>query len=176
MIRNASLDTSFWTSATRIGIAPYLFSFFQVYYCQAVADEIIATDPMITKLIYPQAMLFRVFQEDGRVLKKEPTKPINLYGIGEANAIALALEQEWTLLINDVRPYNYAKSLGITVYSVPDFCLLLYASGKVSYRAFQTNLQKITPVTSPQLIEYITKIGIELAVQKGDINDNENDH
>ena len=67
MLLNASLDTSFWNRAADVGVTAYLFSFFRVYYCQAVRNEIVTTDPTETALIYPQAMLFTVFEEDGRL-------------------------------------------------------------------------------------------------------------
>jgi hypothetical protein len=71
---DASLDTSFWNIAAQIGVAPYLFSFFRVHYCTAVEREIVSTDPGKTPLIYPQAMLFRLLQEDGRFHLVEPEK------------------------------------------------------------------------------------------------------
>ena len=110
---DASLDTSFWNIASQIGVAPYLFEFFQVHYCQAVADEIVTTDPAESALIYPQAMLFKVLSEDGRLHRAEPVSPLALFGSGEAHAIALAHERGRVLLINDFRPLQFARSLGV---------------------------------------------------------------
>ncbi len=92
-ILDASLDTSFWKFASQIGVVPYLFSFFHLHYCDAVEREIVTTDPKQTPLIYPQAMLFIVFKEDGRLHQREPKAPFNLFGTGEAHAMALAQEQ-----------------------------------------------------------------------------------
>jgi len=93
---DASLDTSFWNIAAQIGVVPYLFSFFRVHYCTAVEQEIVTTDPGETSLIYPQAMLLRLLQEDGRLYLMEPDKPLNLFGAGEAHAMAVARERSWT--------------------------------------------------------------------------------
>jgi hypothetical protein len=87
---NASLDTSFWNIAAQVGVVPYLFTFFRIHYCRAVEDEIVTMDPDETPLIYPQAMLFRVMREDGRVHHAELERPLAQFGAGEAGAIALA--------------------------------------------------------------------------------------
>ncbi|MGA9351242.1 MAG: hypothetical protein WBW48_20895 [Anaerolineae bacterium] len=82
---NASLDTSFWNIAAQVGVAPYLFTYFRIHYCRAVEDEIVTTDPDETPLIYPQAMLFKVMQEDGRLHHAEPERPWTLAEAGVYN-------------------------------------------------------------------------------------------
>lgn len=152
MILDASLDTSFWNRAAEVGVAPYLFQFFRVHYCTAVKREIISTDPNETPLIYPQAMLFQVFEEDKRLHQAEPTRPLRRFGAGEAHAIALAQERNWTLLINDYNPLVFAQSVGIDCMCVPDFCVLLYAAGKITLPAVNGYLKRLSPTTSPVLI------------------------
>ncbi len=152
MIQNGSLDTSFWNIASQIGVVPYLFDYFRIYYCQQVAQEIVTTDPNETPLIYPQAMLFKVLTEDGRLLTTEPREPLALFGIGEAHAIALAREQAWWLLINDSRPLEYARTMGLSCVSVPDFCVLLYSQGRVTEAATKGYLKRLQATTSPALI------------------------
>ena len=152
MLLNASLDTSFWNRAADIGVTAYLFSFFRVYYSQAVRNEIITTDPNETALVYPQAMLFTVFEEDGRLQQAEPQNSLSLYGLGEASAIALAREQKWVLLINDQRPLLFAESLGIHCICVPDFCVFLYSQGKITAAAAEGYLERLKPTTGKQLI------------------------
>lgn len=152
MLLDASLDTSFWTCASQIGVAPYLFSFFRIHYSQAIEREIVTTNPSETTLIYPQAMLFTIFQEDGRLHRREPTKPLALFGTGEAHAIALAKENNWLLLINDRRPLAFARSLGISTVSIPSFCVLLYSQGKITLAAVNGYLNRLASTTSPVLI------------------------
>ncbi len=166
---NASLDTSFWNIATQIGIVPYLFSFFHVYYPQVVEREIVTTDPDETPLVYPQAMLFTVLKEDGRLYQANPEKPLSLYGSGEAHAIALARERSWVLLINDARPLAFAESLGIQCVSVPDFCVLLYSQGKITYAAIRGYLRRLSPTTSPVLIQRADEVVNEIAAKRGDV-------
>ena len=165
---DASLDTSFWNIAAQIGVIPYLFSFFKVHYCQAVEQEIITTDPDETPLVYPQAMLFIVLKEDGRLHQAEPEDPVELFGSGEAHAIALAREQSWTLLINDARPLEFAQSLGIECVAVPDFCVLLYSQGKITYPAVRGYLGRLRPTTSPSLIHRAEQIVEEIAVRRNE--------
>lgn len=163
VIQNASLDTSFWVMSSQIGLIPYLFDFFRVHYCQAVADEIITTDPETTTLIYPQAMLFRVMRDDGRLNLVEPEKPLHLYGVGEAHAIALAREQNWVLLINDSRPLQFAQSIGVFCVSVPEFCVLLYTQGKITEAAALGYLKRLRSTTSPRLLNKAEQVVNEFA-------------
>ena len=166
---DASIDTSFWNMAAQIGVIPYLFTFFHVHYCQAVEDEIVTTNPDETPLIYPQAMLFKVMQEDGRLHLAEPERPLTQFGAGEANAIALAQEREWVLLINDYRPLQLAQTLGLHCISVPDFCVLLYAECKITYRAVKGYLRRLATTTSPSLIQLAERVVDEIARERDDL-------
>ena len=169
MLFDASLDTSFWNVAAQVGVAPYLFSFFRVYYCSAVEREIVTTDPGETSLIYPQAMLFRLLQEDGRLHQAEPEKPLNLFGMGEACALAVARERAWTLLINDARPLQFARASGINCVAVPDFCVLLYAQRKITHAAVAGYLKRLAPTTSPVLIQQAWWLADVIADERGEL-------
>ncbi|MFC1975249.1 hypothetical protein ACFLXQ_02495 [Chloroflexota bacterium] len=169
MLLDASLDTSFWNIASQVGVVPYLFAFFRVHCCQAVEREVVTTDPDETPLVYPQAMLFTVLKEDGRLHQREPEKPLKLFGTGEAHAIALAREQSWVLLINDARPLAFAQSLGILCVSVPDFCVLLYSQGKITYAAVQGYLQRLASTTSPALIVQVEQVVVQIAKKRGEL-------
>lgn len=166
---DASLDSSFWGIAAQVGVVPYLFSFFRVHYCRVVEQEIITTDPDETPLVYPQAMLFIVLKEDGRLHQAEPEEPLELFGAGEAHAIALARERSWVLLINDARPLQFAQSLGIDCVAVPDFCVLLYSQGKITYPAVRGYLRRLVPTTSPTLIQQAEQIVDEIADRRGEL-------
>lgn len=166
---NASLDTSFWNIAAQIGVIPYLFSFFKAHYCRAIEQEIVTTDLDETPLIYPQAMLFTILKEDGRLYQVEPEEPLEMFGTGEAHAIALARERSWILLINDARPLEFAQSLGIECVAVPDFCVLLYSQGKITYPAVRGYLRRLAPTTSPSLIQQAEQIVDEIAEKRGEL-------
>jgi predicted nucleic acid-binding protein len=168
MLLNASIDTSFWNMAAQIGVAPYLFSFFKIFYCKAIEQEIITTDADETPLVYPQAMLFMVLKDDGRFHYAEPEAPLELFGTGEAHAIALARERSWILLINDVRPLQYAQALGINCVAVPDFCVLLYSQGKVTIPAVRGYLRRLSATTSPALIQHAEQLVDIIAKKRGE--------
>jgi len=168
MIQNASLDTSFWNIASQAGVVPYLFDYFRVHYCQSMAQEIVTTDPNETPLIYPQAMLFNVLREDGRLHTTEPQEPLVLFGSGEAHAIALAREQGWWLLINDSRPLAYAKALGIPCVSVPDFCVLLFSQGRITESAANGILKRLQATTASSLIAQANMLVERIATLRGE--------
>lgn len=163
---HVSLDTSFWNIAAQIGVVPYLFTFFHIHYCQAVKGEIVTTDPDKTPLVYPQAMLFKIMHEDGRLHFAEPEHPLTQFGAGEAGAIALAQERGWTILINDYRPLQLAQSLGLHCVSVPDFCVLLYAERKITYRAVRGYLRRLVTTTSPSLIRLAGQVVDKIAEER----------
>jgi predicted nucleic acid-binding protein len=168
MLLNASSDTSFWNIAAQIGVVPYLFSFFKIFYCDAVEQEIVTTDPNETPLIYPQAMFFMVLKEDGRFHHVEPNTPLEMFGTGEAHAIALARERACVLLINDVRPLQYARALGINSVAVPDFCVLLYSQKKITLPAVRGYLRRLSPTTSPDLIQHAEQFVDIIASNRGE--------
>jgi hypothetical protein len=170
MIRSASLDSSFWNIAGQVGLVPYLFSYFAVYYCRAVEREIITTAPDETPLIYPQAMLFQVLREDGRLHQREPEKPLTIFGVGEAHAIALAREQGWTLLINDARPLRFAQDMGIVCVAVPDFATFLYAQRRITVAAVHGYLRRLAHTTSPSLIAQAEQVIAHIAQRRGEIS------
>ena len=167
MILNASLDTSFWNRACEIGITAYLFSYFKVHYCEAVRREIITTNPLETTLIYPQAMQFEVYETDGRFYKQEPKSSLHRFGAGEASAMSLALENQWLLLINDSRPLVFAQALGISCISVPEFCVLLFAEGKITYAAVNGYLNRLLSTTSYTIITHAAQSLAILVERKG---------
>ena len=167
-ILNASLGSSFWNVGSKIGVNQYLFDFFKVHFCQAVKEEIITTDPQVTPVVYPQAMLFKVFESDGRLHSAEPSSSLDNFGKGEAGAIALALERKWVLLVNDRRPLVYARSLGVECVSVPQFCAMLYATEKITLPAAQGYLRRLATTTSAQLLDEAGRVIQSIAEMRGE--------
>jgi len=169
MQQDASLDTSFWNIAAQIGVVPYLFSFFKIHFCEAVEREIVTTDPNETPLVFPQAMLFTVFKEDGRLHQTEPNTPEPKFGVGEAHAISLARERSWILLINDYRPLRFAQTLGVRCVSVPGFCVLLYATQRITLAAARGYLRRLATTTSPRLIRQAEASVDQIAIERGEL-------
>lgn len=162
--QGAVLDTSFWSAAFSVELLPYLFDFFQVRLPQAVIDEITAVHPQESTREFPQAALYRVLQD--RFTVTEPHAPLRLFGPGERHAIALAVERSEVLLINDYKPYQFARRLGVRCLSVPEFAVLVFAAGKLSQAAIKLRLARLRYVTSKQLIDAAEEMMRNLAEQE----------
>lgn len=103
-IKPASLDTSFWTIGYHAEVLPYLFDYFKIFVAPEVEDEILARDVRFPNVVYGYSKLYEVFKEDKRFQIVSPQSRLGQFGRGEDAAISLALEHNWMLLINDVRP------------------------------------------------------------------------
>jgi hypothetical protein len=152
-IKPGSLDTSFWTIGYHAEVLPYLFDYFKIFLAPEVEDEILARDIQFPNVVYGYSKLYEVFKEDKRFQIIYPQGRLGQFGYGEDAAISLALEHNWMLLINDVRPYNYARSRGISTVSVPAFVVLLLSSGTIHKSAAEAKLQAIQYNTSQDLLD-----------------------
>lgn len=152
-IKPASLDTSFWTIGYHAEVLPYIFDYFKISVAPDVEDEILARDVRFPMVVYGYSKLYEVFKEDKRCQILSPQSRLGQFGRGEDAAISLALEHNWMLLINDVRPHNYARARGISTVSVPAFVVLLLSSGTIHKSAAEAKLQAIQHNTSPALLD-----------------------
>jgi predicted nucleic acid-binding protein len=144
----AVLDTSFWTVGHRADVNQYLHEYYEVRVPPAVRAEILRPDPSFPRRRYGYAQMFRNLE--GRLLQSVsgPTTPLDRFGLGEAEALALAGESESWLLINDRPPYEFARRAGIRVLSVPGFIAFLYQSEFLSLRSTERKFESIASVTS----------------------------
>lgn len=132
MIQNASLDTSFWINAYRASIVRYLLSFFRLYAPPVVKQEIL--HPVIEFGIESEdAVLFREWVKQRKILIRAPKTSYPIFRAGESQAIALAKERGYLLLIDDSNPYEAAKQAGIKVVGSPDFVVFLVFKHKVTH-------------------------------------------
>jgi predicted nucleic acid-binding protein len=148
-IQSASLDTSFWTIGYHAEVLPYLFDYFKIFVAPEVEDEILARDVRFPNIVYGYSKLYEVFKEDKRFQIVSPQSRLGQFGHGEDAAISLALEHNWMLLINDVRPH----ARGISTVSVPAFVVLLLSSGTIHRSAAEAKLQAIQYNTSQALLD-----------------------
>lgn len=61
-----------------------------------------------------------------------------------------------------------AFSLDILSFSVPDFCVLLYAEGRISLRAARGYLDRLRTSTSPALIQEAIAVVDEIGEKRGE--------
>lgn len=143
----ASLDTSFWINAYRVGIIHEVTEYFDIYVAENVADEI--RRPLISGREALDASLFNKYLEDKRLHIKNPKKAVPLFGPGEREAIGLAQELKSILLIDDSRPYFYARSQGIKVVASIDLIVFFFDQGRLSYDLAQEKLKTAIGISQP---------------------------
>lgn len=153
MKQKVALETSFWTVGYYAQINQYLFDYFKIYVTNDVKQEILQTGSQFPTVVYPYAKLFQLLLKNKEFTEKNPKERIEIFGKGDSSSISLALELKTGWLINDKKPYQYAKNLGVPVVSVPGFVLFLYIKKIITKNAFLKKLEIIKPVTAPGLIK-----------------------
>lgn len=154
----AVLDTSFWINAYRAELYQYLPRHFDVHYCSEVRDEIERPDPRHPLVIYPDTQAFRLMCHGGFLHPKDPARHVKLFGRGESLAIALAEQESWVLLIDDMAPFKYASnSLGLKAITSPTFMLHLFASGEFTYKGAIERLSRLENAISRELLDPVRR-------------------
>jgi len=148
----AVLDTSFWVLAYRAEIAANCLDLFDIIVPKAVAVEIMAGEEGVAPREYPYATLFRHLQHELRTPDVE-VAPLGIFGLGEAEAIALPAVLGAVLLINERSGAQYARNMGLEVATVPAVIVLLRSQGVISDRAARRKLGLIASNTAPSIIE-----------------------
>jgi hypothetical protein len=118
--QNATLDSSFWINAAAGGLLDYLLEDFALYIVPAVERELPET--------YPSGARLHRLLTEGRVTLAAPEViALEQFGPGEREAISLAAQhREWTLLLDDLRPFRAAVEMGLTPISTPAYAASLY--------------------------------------------------
>ena len=148
----AVLDTSFWVLAYRAEIAANCLDMFDIVVPKAVAQEIMAGEAGRATREYPYATLFRHLQHELRTSDVE-VAPLDIFGPGEAEAIALAAQLGALLLINEQPGIQYARNVGLDVATVPAVIVLLRSQGVIGDRAARRKLGLIAANTAPPIID-----------------------
>jgi hypothetical protein len=107
----ATLDTSFWINAFRAGLLSRLGELFHLAVTDAVVEEICYPARQLG-VPAPDTMVLEEWLASGKLRRENPSRVLPLFGPGEAAAITLAEEQGYFLLMDDGRPYQYAKARG----------------------------------------------------------------
>jgi predicted nucleic acid-binding protein len=79
----------------------------------------------------------------GKIRLQNPKEPVSWFQSGENAAIALAIEQDYFLLIDDANPYHLAKKAGLKVVGTSDFSVFLYDQGRITYDAATEALRQM---------------------------------
>lgn len=129
----AVLDASFWINAVRAGITPYFRDYFTLATAPRVAAELTAR---LGQTHPPEAaVLFQDWQQRGLVQVVAPHGTLDRFDAGENEAIALAQERGWVLLIDNGAPRDFSRGpLDLRVIDSPAFTVFLYDRGHLDYR------------------------------------------
>lgn len=144
---NATLDTSFWINAFRAGLLDWSGELFRLSVTDVVLEEI-RYPVRYLGAPSPDAAVLEEWLAGGKLRRENPKQALPWFGPGEAAAIALAEEQGYFLLMDDGRPYQYAKARGIRVIGTPDLVVLLYDRQKVTLQEAQMMLGSLLGVNA----------------------------
>jgi predicted nucleic acid-binding protein len=120
----AVLDTSFWSVGFKVGLLGYAMRAFEIVVPRAVEAEIRAVDARYPRRLYPDTALFDQVRDRFQDPPDPEPDPLDRFGAGEAAAIAVARHLGSVVLINDRRPAELARNLGLAVVSCPGLIVL----------------------------------------------------
>jgi predicted nucleic acid-binding protein len=146
--QNATLDSSFWINAVAGGLLDYLLDDFVLSLAPAVEQELPASSPS-------GARLRRLIQEQSITVVAPTVHVLDRFGPGERAAIALAMQhRDWTLLLDDLRPFRAAVEMGLSPVSTPAYAAILYERRVLDEVAVLTVLARLAArgTVSPQLL------------------------
>ncbi len=138
--------------AWRSDIGANCLDLFEMIPPKAVEAEIQERDPLVPAGEFPYATLFRHLRDKMVDPPKREPAPINLFGSGEAAAIALAKSLEVALLVNEAKAMKYATNIGLTAITVPATIVVLYRNGVISNKAAWRKLELLQGNTAADII------------------------
>lgn len=119
----ATFDASFWVHAVALDLVASLCVDYRLAVTEDVVSEVGSTSR--TGQCLERLLASR------QLARKEPsTQRVALFGIGERAAINLALEENCLLLIDDWRPAEAARALGISTLTSILYLVQLYSRGR----------------------------------------------
>ena len=147
------LDTSFWAVGFKVGLLGYAMRTFSIVVPSAVEAEIRATDARYPQRLNPDTALFDQVRDQFQSPPDPEPGPLGRFGPGEAAAIALSQSIEATLLINDRRPGEFARNLGLAVVSCPGMIVVARSQQLISDQMAQPMLRMCARhATAPSII------------------------
>jgi predicted nucleic acid-binding protein len=148
------LDTSFWTVGFKVGLLGYAMRAFSIVVPSAVEAEIRATDARYPQRSYPDTALFDQVRDQFESPPDPEPAPFQQFGPGEAAAIALSRSLGAVLLINDRRPAELARNLGLAVVSCPGMIVVARSQQLIAAHMAQAMLRMCAQHgTAPALIQ-----------------------
>jgi hypothetical protein len=155
----ATFDTSFWINAHRVGLLPHVIDLYTLRYAPSVGSELSPS--------FPSGLEFWRMVGGGVLLEIAPERDaIREFGPGERAAISLAMEhRDWTLLIDDQRPFQAAVQMGLRVICTPVLAIALFDQRRLSAEETLVALARLAAMqtVSPQLLALaLAQLGIAI--------------
>ena len=139
--QNASLDASFWINVCVIDLVQFVGDYFVLFVNSIVAQEI--RYPLdVLGIDSRTAVLFNDWVQAGKITLQDPKQPVDWFQEGENAAIALAIENDYFLLMDDANPYHRAKAAGLKIVGSNEFTILLYDHGRIAYETAVSAIQQ----------------------------------
>jgi len=140
----AVIDTSFWIHSYRSGLFAYLFDYLDIYVPEAVAHEAMPTIPSLPTVVLPNVQLFKLLVRANLIHVKTLTDvPSLAFHVGETEAIALAQQSGYALLIDDYEPFMYATQHGIQTLCLADFVVQLNYDKVITLQMARKHLEAL---------------------------------
>lgn len=162
MKQNASFDASFWINVCAGDIVTYVIDYFHLFTTDEVGREIRYPLDVLGIESYSSA-LFNKWLNQNKIRLQNPSQPVSWFQSGENAAIALAIEQNYFLLIDDANPYHRAKNAGLKVVGSSDFTVFLYDREQITFESAleslrQTQISKIQRRTAMFTLETLKRL------------------
>jgi predicted nucleic acid-binding protein len=159
------LDTSFWTVGFKVGLLGYAMRAFDIVVPRAVEAELRASDSRYPQRLYPDTALFDQVRDQLQDPPDPEPAPLDRFGAGEAAAIALSRSLGATLLVNDHRPAEVARNLGLAVVSCPGMIVVARSQELIAAHMAQAMLRMCAQHgTSPAIIQEASRLLAAFAV------------
>lgn len=162
--QNASIDASFWINSCRADVALHVTTYFHLFTPSSVAAEIRYPLTVLGMAVYSTSLFDRWVQA-GTVVIQDPQATVDWFQTGENDAIALATERNYFLLMDDANPYHRARAAGLPVVGTPEFIVLLFDQGQIPYTSA---VDAMTQIRANKQLKRTASTTLEmLARQKG---------
>jgi predicted nucleic acid-binding protein len=162
----AILDASFWINIVRMDLASHLVDYFVLYVPPRVTQELAA--PLGRSQIPQPAALFQEWTQRQLVHVEYPNLTFGRFDAGENEAIALALERDWALLIDNSAPRDWSRGrLHLRVIDSPAFAVFLYDQWRIEYPDAVAALARSQ--AARRVVREALIVLVDLAKRRGDI-------
>lgn len=149
--QDASVDTSFWINAYRVGVLGHIRKYFTLYVNSEVVREIMYPIDRLG-ISAEDALIFQEWERQGVIRTTDPVRIKAKFRLGESLAIDLARERGFVLLIDNGVPFRYAQMRGLEVICTPVFVALLFADGELTAEEAVEKLDRLSGLIQNDLL------------------------